>query len=158
MKLGVAISNLGSSQLAYNVIKNINCLVEKQPEIDCVVYYENFVRPCFNLGFSSMQIFEAWSYDGIMICTSLSNVDKISNFPITNKRFFYVWDLEWFRGNIANFNYINKFYNNSLFKLVARSAEHKELIEDCWNTEVCGVVEDFDIDQFMKVIEDECNK
>lgn len=152
MKLAVLVDNLGANQLAYNVIKNFNGLVEVRPEIDCIAFYENSVRPCFPTMFPIMQIYEAYGYDGVVVGTKLSNVGALLNFPMCTRKYFYVWDLEWIRFKSKYYNSLVSVYRNPNVKLIARSEEHKKIIENCWNVKVEGIVDDFNVNELIEVI------
>lgn len=147
MKLGVLVNNLGPSQLAFNIIKNVN----QSTGFDFIAFYENFLRPCIPMNFATMQIYEAWGYDGILIATKLSNAAQLVKFPLAKNKFFYVWDLEWLYAKEKYFRYLQGIYANPELKLIARSQSHKDLIEDCWNVKVAGIVDDFNIKQLKEV-------
>ncbi|SVC44680.1 uncharacterized protein METZ01_LOCUS297534, partial [marine metagenome] len=93
----VLINNIGASQLSYLVVQNLNELGNHRPEIDAIVYYENMQKHCLPPNFAIMQIAEAWGHHGPMIATSLSTAQKLIGFP-SERKLFYVWDLEWLRG------------------------------------------------------------
>jgi hypothetical protein len=149
MKLSVALNNLGPNQLAYNVIKNFNKASENQVGIDFLAFYENFSPPCFAPNFAVMQIYEGWSYNGIVVATSLSTASKALSFPSSAAKFFYVWDLEWIRMKHKYAKELYSIYRNPNLKLIARSKSHKNLIEDCWNTKVVGIVDDFNLNELL---------
>lgn len=153
MKLGITVSSLGPNQLAYHTIKNLNLHLDVRPDLDPIVFYENNIRPCLPMNFASMQIYEAWGYDGIVVATSLSNAHKLLEFPASTAKFFYVWDLEWLRLQFKQYRSLVQIYRNPDLKLIARSESHKDIIEDCWNTKVVGVVDNLDMGQLLGIIE-----
>lgn len=152
MKLGVIVDNLGPNQLAYNVIKAGNFL----KGCDYIVFYENFLKPCIPTNFATMQMFEAWGYDGTMIATNLSSASQLSNFPLVKHRYFYIWDLEWLRMKEKHFRPLAEVYRNPNLILIARSENHKNVIETCWNVKVAGIVDDFEMSQLYEVVQ--CHK
>ncbi len=152
MKLGIAVKNLGPHQLAYYAIKNINLYCRDRCDMDCILFYENQSRPCLPMNFATMQIFESYCYDGIMVATCLSTADKVIKSPGNKKRFFYVWDLEWIRFANKHFNVLHGIYAHPSIQLIARSESHKKLIEDCWNVKVKGVVDDLNIESLIQCL------
>lgn len=153
MKLGILLNNLGPNQLAYSSIRSNNLFVDDAPKIDCILFYENYVRPCLPMNFASMQVFEAYGYNGTLIATSLSTAHKALRCYASKNKFFYVWDLEWLRlQQFKQFRDMHNVYGNSNLKLIARSESHKTVIEDSWNTKVAGIVDNFDMRQMIEVI------
>lgn len=148
MKLGVLLDNLGPNQLALNVITNGN----KVRDTDFIAFYENSAKPYISPDFAIMQAFEAWGYRGILIATSLSTASQMITFPVCKEKYFYVWDLEWIRMKEKYFKTLHSIYSNPKLKLIARSNSHKKIIEDCWNTPVVGIVDDFDLTQMNEII------
>ncbi len=147
MKLGILLNNLGPNQLAYNVIKTGNFIKDS----DYIVFYENFLKPCIPANFATMQLFEAWGYDGTMIATNLSSAAQLITFPLAKQKYFYVWDLEWLRMKEKAFRPLCNIYRSGL-TLLARSETHKKVIEDCWNVKVAAVLDDFNVDQLKEIV------
>jgi hypothetical protein len=153
MKLGILLNNLGPNQLAYTAIRNNNFYVDRAQDFDCILFYENYVRPCLPMNFASMQVFEAYGYDGTLVATSLSSAHKALECYASKKKFFYVWDLEWMRlQQFKQFRDLHNIYANKELTLIARSQQHKDVIEDSWNVNVAGVVDNFDMRQMAEVI------
>lgn len=148
MKLGILLDNLGPNQLAFNVIKNGN----EVKDFDFIAFYENFLRPCIPPNFAIMQSFEAWSYDGALVATNLSTAGKLISYPICKHKYFYVWDLEWIRLKEKHYGGLQPIYNHPKLKVIARSQSHKDIIENCWNVKVAGIVDDCNISKIQEII------
>ena len=71
------------------------------------------------------------------------------------EKYFYIWDLDWHRQNGRDFEYTIQAYNNPQLNLIARSSSHAKAIKNYCNRDVCGVVDNFNIDQLMGVINNE---
>jgi hypothetical protein len=153
-KIGFIVNNLGGNQQAFYLINYINSAIVKNRD-DITIFYEIPVIPCIGTNFGIMQLNEAYGYDGVLIANNLMLADKMAYFPGTKEKYFYVWDLEWLRIANKNFHILHPMYNNPLYKLIARSHEHSKIISDCWNTEVVGVVDDFNINQFIEIINEQ---
>jgi hypothetical protein len=153
-KLGFIVNNLGGNQQAFYLINYINSLVAKNRD-DVTIFYETPVIPCINTNFGLMQLNEAYGYDGVLIANNLTLADKMARFPGTKEKYFYVWDLEWLRVPNKNFHVLHSMYNNPLYKLIARSSEHAKIISDCWNVDVAGIVDDFNVYQFIEIVNDQ---
>jgi hypothetical protein len=150
-KIGVMLSDLGASQLSFNVVTKLNEECEKSNN-DFVAFVENITSHIISPNFAIMGINEIWSFDGALIATSASTALHLSKATNPANKFFYVWDLEWMRPHGKDFQYMVKAYNNPSVNLIARSSEHSLAIRNYSNRDVCGVVEDFNIKQLYEVI------
>jgi len=151
----VLVSNTGSSQLSFFVINELNNLCDYRPDIDPIVFYENAHKNCLPANFATMQMSEAWGQEGPVIATSFSTAHKLTNFP-SEKKFFYVWDLEWIRSAHNNLNQYESYapiYCNESLELIARSDSHKKAIENAFNRRVKHIVPDFSMSKILEVLE-----
>jgi len=147
-KIGVLLNNLGPSQLNYYFIKSTNELLAKRTDLDIVVFYENLQVKCLPTNFASMPILEAWNFHGPMIATSLSTAAHLIRFPSSCKKIFYINDLEWIRLKNKNFSVLQSVYSSKELTLIARSNDHKNIIENCWNTKVIAVADRLEVKTF----------
>tara|TARA_Y100001949_G_scaffold11720_1_gene8696 strand:- start:276 stop:785 length:510 start_codon:yes stop_codon:yes gene_type:complete len=152
MNINVLLQNVGASQISYYVIRNLNELGNTRPDIDAIVYYETMHRNCLPPNFAIMQIAEAWGQHGPVIATSLSTALKLTGFP-SERKIFYVWDLEWLRGQQRHYKTYADIYTHPDLELIARSEDHKRAVENAFNREVKHVISDFDTNQLLKVLE-----
>lgn len=155
MKLGFLVPSLGPSQLSFRVIYQSNKAIRSNKGHDIITFYEVLSQPCFSLGFATMNVIDAWNYHGPLIATTISSAEKIVRFPRPKQRYFYIWDLEWVHIKSRNFLPFCDIYQNPQLSLICRSESHKKIVEQCWNVKVRAVVEDFDIEGFSKIIEED---
>ena len=149
-KFGIILNNFGVSQLAYFALRNANKFVNEQSDWSVFGFYQNLFPPIIEPQFSLMHSFELYNFGGVLISTDiLSTKQSLESFS-ASRRLFYVWDLEWVRHK-KNFGIYEQFYCNPKVELVARSHEHKVVIDGCWNRN-CKVVEDFNFNEFVKKI------
>lgn len=148
----VLLPDTGASQLSYCVINGLNKLCLTNPEIDCVVFYENQHKNCLPANFSIMQIFECWGSSEPIIATTISTAKKLLHFPC-RKKLFYVWDLEWIREpNTKKYEDYSDVYANKSIELIARSESHKEIIENAFNRPVKYIVPDFETSKILEIL------
>lgn len=150
-KIGFAVYDLSQSQLAFNLITNGNIAVGSDYLTDVIAFYEHHRRPCVAMQFGAMQIMEAWGYESPIVATTLNTAAKTLRFPTASQKFFYVWDLEWLRGESSSFEDLASVYRDERLKLVARSVDHKLAIESAWNRPVAAVIEDCDVQAFLRL-------
>ena len=150
-KLGVMLGDLGASQLAYNVVKSLNDECKKN-EGDFVAFVENISNFVVQPAFAVMGVNEIWSFDGVLIATSVSTSAQMINSVNASQKYFYVWDLEWMRPHGHDFQYNVKAFNDPSIQLIARSVDHALAIKNYCNRDVAGIVTDFNINELYEVI------
>ncbi len=153
IRLGVAVKHLGPSQLAFQLINQGNDFVGSGATGDFVAFFEEPKRPCFHLGFSSMQIMEGWGYDAPIVATTFNTAEKLLRFPACPRKLFYVNDLEWLRRPQRNFYQLQAVYGSPQLTLIARSHDHKQVLEQLWNRPVAAVMDSFDIPQLLGLLD-----
>lgn len=148
-QLNILVSNLGASQLAYFLAKNT---YEPHKTTDVILFYEDMSPMCLRPKSAIMQMAEAWAQAGSTIATNLSTAAKLINFIGPKKKFFYVWDLEWLRGPIVNYDKVFlPIYTHPQLQLIARSSIHAKLIANCFNREVIGIVDNANMDDLISL-------
>lgn len=141
--IGVLLPHLGSSQKSYTSISYINHILTNSALYDFVLFYENLVNPCIKPLCAVMNISEIWSFDGILISTTLDNTSFAIKSIKPRRKLFYIWDLEWERKH--DFNYNINIYRSQEIELIARSISHQNAIENYCNRKVNAVIPDFNL-------------
>jgi hypothetical protein len=96
-----------------------------------------------------MHISEAWGQKGTTIATSLSTANQLLSFPGPSSKLFYVWDLEWLRGQHRYADNYIQIYCNPDLVLIARSTPHAQIIHNNFNREISHIVSDFDLEKLI---------
>jgi hypothetical protein len=151
--LNILTSDLSVSQRSFYLIRNANVIQQKDPNINIQVFVENLARACLRTNFAVMSAAEAWGEYNPCIATNISNAAKLMHYPLTSRKLFYIWDLEWLRGAVPKMNYSNYsiVYLSAELELVCRSQEHAALVENTFNREVKYIVPDFDINKLLEI-------
>lgn len=150
MKIGIALNNLGPSQLCYHLALQANTMVGSRSDVDVIAFYEDMQRPCLEMNFAHMQLAEGWGFDGVMVATSFSTAAKILRFPGPSRKLFYVWDLEWMRMGQKDFRSLQKVYGTNELTLVARSEDHARILSQVWNRDVGIITDNLDLNRFIE--------
>jgi hypothetical protein len=150
--LNVLVSELGPTQQNYYLIKNVNLLHEKETDLNIQVFVENLSRFCLKPNFSIMSVAEAWGQNGAFIATNLSTAAKLIHLPLASRKLFYVWDLEFLRGQYRVYEAYSPIYLHKDIELICRSKEHADLVENCFNKEVKHIVNNFDVTHFLEIV------
>ena len=111
--------------------------------------------------FPSLHIAEAWTQEGSMIATSESTAEKLIGFPGADKKYFYVWDLEWLRWEPPRIRFGNLGYSpyapylNPDLEIICISKYPADIIKNNFNIEVKYIVDDFNIQDIMEIVNGE---
>jgi len=162
IQLNFLVEHMGNSQLAFALTSTLNDLADTRSDLDAIVYYNTMHRIYMTPKFAMMQMVEAWGQPGYTIATSVATARKMLSFPGTQKRLFYVWDLEWIRGEQIYYDMFAPLYQDPSIVLIARSKIHADAINNCFNTGVVKpchkdihIVDDFNEEQLLEVIQNE---
>lgn len=152
MKIGILLNDLMLSQRSFYAVKELSkCLdnVDDSP----VIFYLNMSSKVTDIHFAMMNVYNLTHFSGVCLATDLETADILRKSNNRMDRYFYIWDLEWLR---STFNYENvlEVMTDPKLKLIARSEDHKRVIENYTNKEVVGIVEDFNIDQLKGLIDE----
>ena len=149
-QIGFIIEEPSSSQLSFNLIKNINNYLANSQD-DFVVFFENSTASVLNPEFSLMSLSEIWKFEGSLFATNVSTAISLKKCFAPKQKYFYVWDLEWTRRQGKEFEFTIQAFKDPALKLIARSEEHATAIKNYCNRDVSGIVSDFNIEQLVRI-------
>lgn len=132
-KVNFLVHSFNISQLSYELIQSIHKCLESQ-NVNINVFYEEPTHTYMQGNFAIMQMIEAFNEQGLMIATNYSTASKLINIPMPDKKIFYVWDIEWLRGN-PRYELYKDIYLSKELTLYCRSEDHSKLIQNCFNKE-----------------------
>lgn len=155
-KFAVALNDFQASQLSVLVIKNINEWMKKNYLCDIIGFYNNCTNFVIEPNFCCMPSSELWGYDGIVIATDFNSAEIVLRSPSISRKYFYIWDLEWFRLKEKDFLRLSNVYKNQELEVITRNQEYAQVIEKVWGRKVKFKNEYFDINYLMRIINDSC--
>lgn len=149
LKLGIAVDNLSANQLSYYILRQIHD--KKTTDFDIVLFFNKLTRPCITSKATTLHISEMWDYDGIVVATDLNTAQKLIHAPRPQKKYFYIWNLEW--RQIPQ-DYISLFsvYGNKNLSLITRSEEYRWLIKNNWNRD-SKILDNCHLPTLLKIIQ-----
>ncbi len=153
IKFGIMVNNIGASQMSYYIVRNINRIYDTRDDLDVIVYYQVIHKQTLPHRFATMQVTECWNQHTPIIATSLSTAHKLLEFPGPTQKLYYIWDIEWLRPDNSNYELHRHAIVNPELTLIARSREHADIIENCFNRKIEHIVDDFNIEQILEVLE-----
>lgn len=146
-------NNLGPSQLNYYLVRNANAILLKNPTLDITTFFNTTGPAALPANFASMPMYEAWGYNGIMVATTVITAQKLQQCLAPQKRFFYVWDLEWLRPKETQlYDMWASVYRDPNMPLIARSDEHARIIEECWGRPPYGIIDDMNMQDLLAMV------
>lgn len=151
-KLAILTKTLGHSQLNYYVTQNLNVLLKNFDDVYATLFFEMVDIIPYAHNFPIMHIAEAFEWGGPIIATSLSTLDKMLTFPYSKEKYFYVWDLEWIRLQNKQYKPLCNLYRNPNVQLIARSEEHADIIDECWNVRPKLIMGDFSWKKLIEIL------
>ena len=151
MKIGFVVKDLSPSQLSYNIITKLNAELEQSCTDDYCVFIQEPSGKMKPNNFSIINSTEMWTFDGILIATDIPTAKQISKTVGPSKKYFYVWDLYWSRPEWRDYESSILAFIDPTVKLLARSEDHAKAISNYCNRDVCGIVDDFNIQQIRKL-------
>lgn len=150
-KLGLALPDFGANQLAYSATINTNRFLENHYDVDIIGFYESLIKYGVSPNFACMQAVELWGYDGAVVASSLNMAQDILHIPTLQKKYFYIWDLEWVHLPDKDYSKLKSIYCNPELTLITRNEDYAQVIKKLWNRPVEHIVEDFNIEKLVNI-------
>ena len=160
MKINFLVNNLAPGQLGFYLGRNLNEAIEQHRDLSPSVFFEQVMPLCVKPKFPYLNMAEAYGVKGPTIATNAVTAERLIHMfgPKLDERYFYVWDLEWLRGQQRPYIFHSNIMTNRDLKLIVRGAEHAKLIKNCFNREVEDIVEDFNSKELVKIINRDQNQ
>lgn len=150
MNVGFLTENIGATQSSYYMIGFANKAVEYG--LSPVIFQRTLHQPCQQLLCPCMFMNDAWAYDGVMVATSIGCISQLLQFPSSNKKYYYVWDIGTNNLKGKVFGPLSKIMANPTVELICRCSDHKLMIENNYNVSVKHVVENFQFEELLTIV------
>ncbi len=143
--------NLGPSQNAFYLIKEWNKGLDNT-KLSLGTFVNAHCLPVTKCLFSYKLSSFLSSYEGVLISTSIKNAAISLKMPTKMDRYLYLWDFNWL--NIpTDYNAMYEVISNDKLKLIARSEEHADMIENFCNKKPVGIVDNWNLEQIREIVE-----
>ncbi len=152
MQIGILVDSLNRNDLSINILNKIKPY--SKGYVDPIVFFQRLEIAHARYRFGLMASSELWGFKGTAIATSLNTAELLLNCISPQKKYLYLWDLEWMKNDIKqckNVDYLYKIYNDPNLHLIAKSKEHYDIIKSCWKEPV-GIVEGFDYERLIELV------
>tara|TARA_R110000737_G_scaffold212812_1_gene230075 strand:+ start:112 stop:588 length:477 start_codon:yes stop_codon:yes gene_type:complete len=153
INIAAIVKDLGPSQQSFYLIKKFNEL-SRDPNFSCSAFVANLGVPVTKPLFSCSSVSFFSDYIGTAIATNLEEADILLKSNNNCKKYLYLWDLEWLVRPM-NFTQVCNILRDDRLKIIARSKSHADIINNFCNKEVIGIVEDWNNEQLLEIMEKE---
>ena len=153
INISAVLDDLGPSQRAFYFIKSFNELA-RDPNFSCSAFVFNIGVPVTKPLFSCSSIAFFSDYFGSAIASTLAEAEMLLKSNNNSKKYLYLWDLEWLTRPM-NYSQACEILLDKRLKIIARSKSHAQIIENFCNKKPIGIVEDWNKEQLLKLLEKE---
>ena len=109
----IIVKNLQASQFSVALSNGANKVLSETSDLDIIIYYESWAKLIINPKFGMLMDREMLGATGICVATDLKTAYKLIKTPGPDKKYFYVWNLEWIGMQKAPFNFLHNIYSFS---------------------------------------------
>lgn len=145
-KVGFIVDSLTSCDFSLNLIYNLNKLTYDLKH-SVTVFTNKYEVPPANPLFSILNQVEAFSYEGVLISTSLDTTMTLMNCWTSKNRFFYIWDFIYLEDYKKN----RDIYSSNKISYITRGSRHKELLLNIWNKN-STIINEFNYEQIRDLV------
>jgi hypothetical protein len=151
-KINIMVDKLENSQLCYFLLRNIGRqYAANNHDADYIITYNVLNSLIMKPACSIMSMAEIYGQEGTTIATDTNLALKLINIPGPFLKIIYLWDLDWLRSQNKNWEAFAAIYRNPSLKIICRSESHAKLLQNTFNVNAIGVVENFNLQQIYKL-------
>ena len=151
--ISAVLNDLGPSQKAFYFIKSFNEL-SRNPKFSCSAFVCNIGVPVTKPLFSCSSVSFFSDYLGIAISTTIAEAEMLLKSNNNSDKYLYLWDMEW-TNKPVNYSQACNILLDERLKIIARSKSHAQIIENFCNKKPIGIVEDWNNEQLLTLMEKE---
>jgi hypothetical protein len=148
IKIGFLLSQYGDNEIAKSFIQSSNEFLARETNVDIIGFVSNQSQPISHPTFATMNINEAFDYDGVVVATSIAMAEKLARFPGPQERYLYLWKLDWEK---RSFEELVGLFNSPRLEIITRTEEDRKVFQQCWNRPVRAVIPDCNIADFVRL-------
>ncbi len=149
MKIASFLDDISISQNSYSMIREFNKLSSNKVSTCC--FYHNLAPPPINMNFAIINSYYLPYWDGHIFATSLQTANTLKKINSVAKKYLYLYDLEWLR-SAQDFEENMKILRDPSIKIVARSIDHADMIQNYANIKVKDIMSDWQSSKLLEIV------
>lgn len=126
--LAILVDKLGFTQKSQMLCEELNKMSE---DINVTVFCAEYAPVPIKTNFPVMELIKCYDFKGVFIATDFYTVQIMNNCLFPQKKFFYVWDLEYLYHPLP-FDILNNLYNSKDVELLSRNVDRDMILESVW--------------------------
>jgi hypothetical protein len=150
ISIAAIVQDLAISQKTFYLIKEFNKCIN-DTSLSTGVFNVRSCIPSIPTLFGCKMTANLCSYNGVIISTTLEEAEVTLRTSNNTSKYLYLWDLDWI-DNPVSYSIAMNILRDERLKIVARSNDHAALIKNFCNKEVVGIVDNWNMDQFLPII------
>lgn len=126
--LAILVDKLGFTQKSQLLCEELN---KMSHNINITLFCAEYAHVPIKTNFPIMELIKCYDFKGVFIATDFFTVQIMNNCLFPQKKFFYVWDLEYLYHPLP-FDALNNVYNNKDIELLVRNLDRYTIMESTW--------------------------
>ena len=153
INIAAVMDNLGPSQKSFYLIKEFN-KASLNEDVCVSVFHQRSSIPVIPTMFGCKNISFLSNFHHIAIATNLQEASVLLNSSNNSKKFLYLWDMDWLIKPLV-FTQVTNILLDKRLSIIARSTEHKTMIQNYCNKSPIGIVDNWKIDDIINLTQTE---
>lgn len=156
-KLGFVTSQMGPSQVCYDIIKSSNEYLASQDDVDISLYWISDGPRVIEPRFACFPLIETFAFPGHTVCTNLHTLSRVLSYPGPNRsKYIYLMDYNLDYNKIPpqgrSWEQLNGLYNHPKVKVIVRSESHADILSSTLLNYRPNIVSDCNIGKLKEFI------
>jgi hypothetical protein len=146
--IGIIVDDIESTPFMHTLFRELNKLSETH---DCYLFANQVKTLPAHNKFCILQQIEALQHQGKLISTSLINTQILANCLTCEKKYYYVYDLDWMKMQNFNSRQLTTIFLNKDINLLSRSESHYKVLSKNFKAPA-GIVHNWNHKQIAEYI------
>ena len=153
INIAAVINDMGPSQKAFYLIKEFNKALGNI-RVSVSTFFNMATAPIIRPLFCCNNVAFITNYHGHAISTTLAEADVLLKSNNNSTKYLYLWDMDWLTSPV-HFAPAMDILRDDRLNIISRSKSHSQIIENFCNKSPIGMVDNWNIDQLVEVIDDD---
>ena len=156
INIAAVVEHLGPSQKSFYMINEFNKTLSAL-NLCASVFTVKPAIPVIPTMFSCRSVAFMSGYHHNLFATTIGEANTLLKGNNRAAKFLYLWDLSWVDSPM-NYNEVCSVLRDDRLKIIARSEDHAEMIDNFCNKKTVGVVDNWNLDSLVEMVNEHGNK